>query len=215
MALLLVWQEGQSQLAVLALIKAGITKAINLMDLHLQRLQNQALQLQDEEKQAENALVARKLNNIIYWSRLQRDLFARYYQELWLPKPAITASSRVRQLISGQQELLREYQDDFSRLSGDHHFSATEQAYLDQVLEGILAASNLDLNTAQLVLSPGKAQMTDGERLTLIDHACRETDRQLASLQEFYSENIRLSVQRTSSGINLQSIRNLYGLSKQ
>ena len=86
-------------------IKAGVKRVIKAVDLRVQRLQNRTIWLQNAQKTLENQLSKLKLGEIADWTEKQRDLYERYYRELWEVKSAITYIKRVRELVESQSLL--------------------------------------------------------------------------------------------------------------
>ncbi|HEX5555259.1 MAG TPA: hypothetical protein VFX43_18605 [Chitinophagaceae bacterium] len=88
----------QAQALVAAVIKKGIKKAIKAVDLKIQRLQNKTILLQNAQKELENKMSKLKLEEIAGWVRKQRDLYQKYYEELWKVKAVISYYDRIREI---------------------------------------------------------------------------------------------------------------------
>ena len=76
----------RSEAQVLEIIKAAITKVIKAIDLKIQRLQTKTIWLQNAQKVLENKLSKFKLDEIAQWTEKQRQLYQKYYDELWQVK---------------------------------------------------------------------------------------------------------------------------------
>jgi hypothetical protein len=66
---------------------------------------------------------------------------------------------------------VKEYKRAWSLFRQDSHFNLQELNYMQQVYTGILDASVKNLDEIMLVVSPAKTQMTDEQRLELINKA--------------------------------------------
>ena len=90
-------QRAESGIAILEIIRQGVKKVIKAVDLMIQRLQNKTIALQNAAKVLENKLSKLKLYEIAEWTERQRQLYKKYYDELWkcaIPLPLINGSNR-------------------------------------------------------------------------------------------------------------------------
>jgi len=97
-------------------------------------------------------------------------------------------------------------------LKQDKHFSATELSQMAQVYSGILSASVQNLDQILLIINPNKTQMTDEQRLELINHAGDHLDNNYSDLQRFNTQNEVLSLQRSKDLSDTQITKALYGI---
>ena len=79
-------QQTNAQIPILEIIKAGVTKVIKAVDLKIQRLQNKTIWLQNAQKTLENEVSKLKLTEISDWAKKQKELYAKYFDELWKVK---------------------------------------------------------------------------------------------------------------------------------
>ncbi|MBB6611812.1 conjugal transfer protein TraI [Pontibacter sp. Tf4] len=200
----------QAQDPILAVIKAGITKAIVAMDLKIQRLQNKTIWLQQAQKVLENKLTDLRLTEIADWTERQRQLYATYYEELWQVKAAITYYQRARELAQKQEALVNAYRRTYRLLREHGNFAPAEMDYIRQVYGGLLEASLKDLDGLLLILNAFSTQMSDGDRLALIHELGGRMDRHYTALRKFNDSNIRLALRRAGERNDLEGIRQLY-----
>ncbi len=66
-----------------------ISKVIKVLDLKVQRLQNEILLLQNAQKLVENKLLALKLAELSGWTQKQKELYRQYFEEFTQIKAAI------------------------------------------------------------------------------------------------------------------------------
>jgi hypothetical protein len=89
-------QHTNAQIPILEIIKAAVKKVIKAVDLKIQRLQNKTIWLQNAQKTLENKMSKLKLTEISDWSKKQKELYAKYFDELWKVKNAISSYQAVR-----------------------------------------------------------------------------------------------------------------------
>lgn len=189
-----------------------IKEALETADLKLQRLQTQTLVFQNAEKSLENTMAGDLLDDITGWVQQQEQLFAEYYGELWQVKTALTAFSKVAQLIERQAQLVKEYQRMTSAVQQDPHFSAVEVKSMLTVYSGILNASVRNTEQLALVIQGSLTQMDDAGRLRIIDETAANIDHNYAALTQYNQENTLLSLQRAKDEGDILFIKTLYGI---
>lgn len=204
--------EVNAQVAVLEVIKAGVKKVIKAVDLKVQRMQNETLWLQNAQKVMENQLSKLKLGEIATWSEKQRTLYAKYYMDLWKVKTAISYYHRIKEITNKQVFLVEEYRNAWAMAQKDDNFNPQERQYMFDVYTGILKESAKNIDQILLIVNSFKTQMTDAERLVLINKAADRIDRNFRDLKQFNSQNILLSLQRSKTKQEINKIQNLYGL---
>lgn len=204
--------EANAQVAVLEVIKAGVKKVIKAVDLKVQRMQNETLWLQNAQKVMENQLSKLKLGEIATWSEKQRTLYAKYYTDLWKVKTAISYYHRIKEITNKQVFLVDEYRNAWAMAQKDDNFNPQERQYMFDVYTGILKESAKNIDQILLIVNSFKTQMTDAERLVLINKAADRIDQNFRDLKQFNSQNILLSLQRSKTKQEINKIQNLYGL---
>lgn len=201
-----------AQIAVVEVIKAGVKKVIKAVDLKIQRLQNQTIWLQNAQKVLENQLSKLKLTEIADWTDKQKNLYSEYYQELWKIKSAITYYKRIKDLTAKQVAIVDEYKWAWNLFKQDKHFTADELDYMEKVYGGILEESIKNLDQILLVLASFKTQMSDAERLEIINKAADQMDGNYMTLKKFNYQNISTSIQRAVSLDETAKLKEIYGI---
>lgn len=201
-----------AQIAVVEVIKAGVKKVIKAVDLKIQRLQNQTIWLQNAQKVLENQLSKLKLTEIADWTEKQKNLYSEYYQELWKIKSAITYYKRIKDLTARQVAIVDEYKWAWNLFKQDKHFTADELDYMEKVYGGILEESIKNLDQILLVLASFKTQMSDAERLEIINKAADQMDGNYTILKKFNYQNISTSIQRAVSVDETAKLKEIYGI---
>lgn len=185
-----------AQFVVGTILNETVGKIIRAIDLEVQKAQNQTIWLQNAQKAIENQLHQLQLSNIAGISTQQKNLFTEYYNELSNVKAVITGYEQVVNIINRQQQLVSLYKTSWAATQQDGHFSAAEQQQIEQVYSGILLESTNNLDQLAKVINSLQTQMTDEQRIEIIDHIAKQADGNYQDLKKFTNQNIRLSMAR-------------------
>lgn len=205
-------QQAKAQIPILDIIKAAVKKVIRAADLKIQRLQNKTIWLQNAQKTLENKMSKLKLTEISDWSKKQKELYAKYFDELWKVKNAIGSYQAVRDIIQKQILLVQEYSKAFNLAKQDKNFTPEEINYMQQVYTGILDESLKNIDQIQLVINAFVTQMSDARRLDIIHTAGNNIEQNIADLRQFNQQNIKISLQRSKERNDIDVVKKLYGL---
>jgi hypothetical protein len=202
----------KSHAIVWVIIQEAIKAAILAIDAQVQRLQNKTIGLQNAQKAIENALSKLKLKEISEWGQKQKDLYDKYYKELWKVKNAIGTYKKVREIIKNQAALVGAYKNAFGLFKKDGHFTTAELNYMARVYTGILDESLKNIDQLLLAINAFETQMSDSERLTIIEQVAQEIDENASDLRRFNQQNILLSIQRSRDYHEISTVKALYGI---
>ena len=205
-------KQADAQLSIIQIIQQGIKKVIVAVDLQIQRIQTKTIWLQNAQKVLENTMSQLKLTDITSWVEKQKELYANYYQELAQVKSAIAYYQRVKEIIAEQVQLVNAYKQAFALSQQDKNFTADEIDYMYKVYSGILDESIKNLDQILIVINAFTMQMTDAQRLAIIDDAANRIDQNYSNLKEFNAQNIKISVQRAKEYNDVDVVKKLYGL---
>lgn len=195
-----------------AIITELTKKVIKAIDLKIQRLQNKTIGLQNIQKAIENKLSELKLSEIGQWVRKQRDLYKKFYDELWKVRNTLSTYQRIKHIIQRQQQIIAEYRFIWSVVTNDNHFTKDEIAYMYRVYSGIVEESIANLEQLLLIINSYKLQMADAKRLEMINAIGDNIEENYADLQRFNQENVNLSINRAKDQKEIDAVRKLYGL---
>lgn len=201
-----------AQIPVVAIIKAAVKKVIKAADLKIQRLQNETIWLQNAQKVLENTMSKLKLDEISDWVTKQKDLYQDYFDELYRVKTIIAYYNRIREITALQKRLVDEYQRVWGQLKQDKHFTAWELAYMEQVYSGMLDESLKNIDQLFLVVNSFTTQMSDAQRLTIINAAADRIAQNYSDLLQFNAQNAMLSLQRAKDANDASMVKAMYGL---
>jgi hypothetical protein len=205
-------QKTHSQLAVLEIIQAGIKKVIIAVDLKVQRLQNKTIWLQNAQKTLENEMSKLKLEEITDWAEKQRRLYADYFEELWQVKSALTAYSRVKDIIETQLQMVKEYRTAWALFRQDKNFTPEEIESMLEVYTGMMGEAAKNIDQLFLVVSAFATQMSDAKRLSIINGVANKAEEGLMDLKQFNEQNKMMSLQRAVEQGEIDYVKKLYGL---
>ncbi|WP_311946830.1 conjugal transfer protein TraI [Mucilaginibacter terrae] len=204
--------EVRAQFIATEVIKVTVTKVIKAIDLKVQRMQNKTIWLQNAQKVIENQLSKLKLTEISGWTDQQKQLYSDYFTELWKIKSAIAYYQRIKDVTLKQASLVQQYHRAWALFRQDKHFKPEELRYMENVYSGILKASMQNLDQILMIINGFKTQMTDEQRLELIDQASDQLDGNYNDLKQFNNQNISVSLQRSRDLADTKSIKKWYGI---
>ncbi len=202
----------QSHAIVWTVITAVIKKVIIAMDIAIQKLQNKTIWLQQAQKELENAMSKLRLKQIGDWAEKQRVLYRDYYEELQKVKSTIAYYNRIKAVTVKQLQLVAAYKRSSAQFNQDAHFSGGELSYMGKVYGGMLEASVKNIDAILMVIHDFTLQMTDAQRLEIINRAAARIDSNYADLLRFNEENQRLSLARAKDLNDIALTKKLYGL---
>jgi len=202
----------RAQDPISGIIRQGVTRVIRAFDLQVQRLQTAAIWLQDAQKVVENAMHELRLEEIRGWVQEMKDLYGNYFEELWKVKQVIADYHRVKAILDREAQLVSAYRRCWWLLQQDSHFSSAELQHMQAVYSGILDESMKNLNLLSTVLKDFLLQLSDGDRLAIINRVELGMDRNYNDLVRFNNENALLSLQRARDEGDVELVKKMYGL---
>lgn len=202
----------QAQIPIAEIIKAAAVKVIKAFDLMIQRLQNKSIALQNAQRVIENTLSKLKLAEIAEWTSKQRELYRKYYDELWKVRSTVATYQRVALIIQRQKQLVEQYQFTWQMVNQDKHFTRAEIDYMYRVYTGIIDQSLQNLDQIMVVINSFKTQMSDAKRLEAINNAGDRIDKNYNDLLMFNNQNIQLSLNRSKDANDIAAVKKLYGI---
>jgi flagellin-specific chaperone FliS len=203
----------RSQAQIFDLIQQAIIAAITAADIVVQKAQSATLDLQNAQKVVENDLSKLNLGQIGDWEQQFKDIYSEYFNELKEVKTAISYFQEVTGIIAQQSQLVSEYKQAYSLVQTDKHFSASELSYIYSVYTGIIGESVKSLDQIILVLTNFSLQMSDEARLKIIKQASADIERDTGDLRNFNNQTAQISLQRSQSQQEINTVMSLYGIS--
>ncbi|HSZ34312.1 MAG TPA: hypothetical protein VK772_13435 [Puia sp.] len=204
---------GTSQMTMAQTPWQEIIKAvINAADLVIQQVQNETIVLQNAEKEITNVMSELDLDDITSWVQKQKDLYQEYYNELATVKELISGYDRLKGLVQMQGRIVSEYESAYNLFKQDKHFTGSELDFMFNIYSGIVDQSLKNLDQALMVVSSLETSMTDAERMNIIENASNSMQKNYDDLRRFNNQNIQLSLKRSQSQEDIESIKQLYGI---
>jgi len=189
-----------------------IKAVINAADLVIQQVQNETIVLQNAEKEITNVMSELQLDDITDWVQKQKDLYQEYYNELATVKDLISGYDRLKGLIQMQGRIVSEYKSAYNLFKQDKHFTGSELDFMFNIYSGIVDQSLKNLDQALLVVNSLETSMTDAERINIIESASNGMQKNFDDLRRFNNQNIKLSLKRSQSEEDIESVKLLYGI---
>lgn len=205
-------KQTAAQLPVAEIIKAAVVKVIKAVDLKIQRLQNQTIWLQNAQKTLENELSKLKLREISDWANHQKELYAKYFDELYAVKSVLSDYKKVRDIINNQRLIVKEYSKAIQLTRQDRNFTGAEIEMMENVYSGILGESLKNLEQLSVIIRDFNTQMSDGKRLVIIHDVAENIETNLSDLRQFNKQNILVSLQRSKEKNEVDVVKRLYSL---
>lgn len=204
--------EAKAQIPVLEIIRQAVKKVIIAVDLKIQRLQNKTIWLQNAQKTLENEMSKLKLQEIGDWVEKQIKLYDDYFQELWRVKVALSYYHRVREIISRQVQMVREYKDAWAIFQQDKNFTKEELESIFSTYTGMMGESVKNIDQLVMVANAFTTQMSDAARLEIINSVSDNIEKGLMDLKQFNEQAKMVSLQRAAEKGEIDYVRKLYGL---
>jgi ABC-type transporter MlaC component len=189
-----------------------IKAVINAADLVIQQVQNETIVLQNAEKEITNVMSKLQLDDITNWVQKQKDLYQEYYNELATVKDLISGYDKLKGLVQMQGRIVSEYESAYKLFKQDKHFTGSELDFMFNIYSGIVDQSLKNLDQALLVVGSLATSMTDAERMNIIESASTGMQKNYDDLKRFNNQNIQVSLQRSKTDEDLQSVKALYGM---
>ena len=104
------------------------------------------------------------MNSIAGSLKKENDLHTTYYGRMKNVDPVVRNNSMVKDITTWQQDILKRLQD-INAISG---LTSEEKSYLVSVSAAVLKDCDQQLSTLQNVISDGKMEMSDSERIALL-----------------------------------------------
>ncbi|TDE52686.1 hypothetical protein [Flavobacterium sp. GT3P67] len=201
-----------------------ITVLIFLMGLFNGNLQAQAKQREEllkqiaafkvyiEYAQKGYSIAKKGLNVIGDFKRGELDLHLNYFNSLKAINPKINNYARVAQIISLQVKILKSYGRTMSYVNQNDLFHGDEVAYVKRVLDGLLKDCNATVDELTAVLTKGKLELKDDERLERIDVLYRNMLDSQSFCEDFSNQTRMMGFSRSAEYKDVKTSHALQGV---
>jgi hypothetical protein len=159
--------------------------------------------------------IAKKgLNAISDFKRGELDLHADYFNSLNVINPKIKNYARVAQIIALQVKILNSYKRIIRHVNQNDLFYGNEVAYIKRVLERLITDSDTAVGELIVVLTQGKLEMKDDERLDRIDKLYQSMVENYSFCEDFSNQTRMMGLSRSAESKDVKTSRALQGVNK-
>jgi hypothetical protein len=194
------------------IIKEGIRRVIKAMDLVFQRLQQVQLQIQSSLEYAKNVMSKAKLTEVNELVAEKKEIFDKYYQELWTVKSKIDQVRAIKDAIVTQGIMIENFTKIFSKFSGDSYLNEKELQIIYNIYNGMLEKNVNSISDLTVLIKDFSVKMQDGDRLILIKEKLEEIKDVSGDFNEFTDDVITMSLSRVTEVREINEMKMYYGL---
>lgn len=202
---------------VLLLLLMGLSNG-NLLAQEKQReellKQIAAFKVYIEYAQKGYSIAKKGLNAISDFKRGELDLHADYFSSLNLINPQIKNYSRVAKIIALQVKILNSCNRTIKHINQNDLFHGNEVAYIKRVLERLITDCDIAVDELIAVLTQGKLEMKDDERLERIDKLYQSMKENYSFCEDFSNQTRMMSFSRSTENKDVKTSRVLQGVNK-
>jgi hypothetical protein len=138
----------------------------------------------------------------------ENGLHGSYYTELKRVNPVVAKNSDVKEIIQWQADIIK-ISNNWSRING---LNSGEIQYLGNVRQTLLNDCEQLINTLQNVVSDGKMEMSDADRLKLIQRLHSEMQANYRFAGGFSAQAKSYAAQRLQQQRDNQFLGKAYGI---
>ena len=140
------------------------------------------------------------------------NLHNAYYTSLQQVNPVVTGNPKGKAITDMQQKIASLFSVEISWQQSNKLLHPDELNYLQQVYTNLISKCNLDRQELTDVLTPGKLQMTDAQRLDRLDKLYSSTQDKYAFAGSFTSKCRKVAMQRQAEQQQKNTLKQLYGI---
>jgi flagellar motility protein MotE (MotC chaperone) len=140
------------------------------------------------------------------------DLHTTYFNSLEQIPPAIKNNSKAKACVDLQQQIIDLFTMEIAWQQKQQLMNIQEIAYIKSVYENLLSKCKLDMDELTNVLTPGKLQMTDHQRLERIDHVYTAMQDKKAFAASFTGHCRQMATDRKKAKLDNDQLKKLYGV---
>jgi hypothetical protein len=169
-----------------------------------------AVYLKDLEKGY--SIVENGLHTIGAIKKGEFDLHNAFYTSLEQINPTVGKLGEVVEIISLQAAIIERFSGSMSRYRQSASLGSNEVAFISQVYQTVLSDAQTDVTMLIQILTAGKLQMTDDQRMGRL----RDLDSEMRARYEFTAgftnQADLLSMQRVQGVSDVGTLQGLYGI---
>jgi len=139
-------------------------------------------------------------------------LHTAYFNSLERVSPAVQNNPKGRAIADMEQQIVTLFTTEISWQQKEKLLSPAELTYLQNVYAGLLKKCKDDLGELADVLTPGKLQLTDQQRLDRLDKLYAAMKDKLAFAGSFTGKCRKLATGRQQAKQDREQLKKLYGI---
>lgn len=197
---------------IMEAIKKGVKKVIKALDLVMQRFQKAFLRLQTIMEKVRNQMSKLKLDKITKFVREKKEIFDKYYNELWTLKAKIDEIKGIKKAVESQAKLIANFNTIYKLFQNDHYLNPKELIVIKEVYWGMLQKNVEEIESLAILITDNKVQMQDGERLEMIKKVLDKLGKIGTDFNSFTGKIKSLSMSRASEVGQLDIVKQYYNI---
>lgn len=139
-------------------------------------------------------------------------LHTAYFNSLEQVNPAIQNNPKAKAIADLHQQLLQAFVNELAWQKQQQALHADELTYLQKVADNLQKVSAADMSELNDVLTPGKLQLTDQQRLDRLDKLSAAMKDKAAFASSFTVKCRQLALTRQRAKADREQLRKLYGI---
>jgi hypothetical protein len=135
-----------------------------------------------------------------------------FYSSLLTVNPAVRNMPQVSDAIGLEQAMVLQFSNAMNGYRQSGGFSAGDLDYIGKVSENLTNRGSEDINALDDLVTDGRLEMTDGERMRRIEGIEEDVRARYGFVQEFLQRAGLLVAERQKESKSLNMIKGLYGM---
>jgi len=140
------------------------------------------------------------------------NLHTAYFNSLAQVNPVVQNNPKGKAIVTLAAKIGNLFATEINWQQQQKELSATELAYLQKVQDNLLTKCQADVSETSDVLTPGKLQMTDQERLARLDKLYADMQDKYAFAASFTNKCHTLATSRAQAKTSKSQLKQLYGI---
>lgn len=134
-----------------------------------------------------------------------------HFDSLKIVSSRIRNYGRIQDIIDLDKDILGSFTPVWAKLNADNALTTAQLADYKQAYNNLTVRTSADMDELQLVITNGKVQMTDDQRIGKIDRLYYDMQRIYANVRLLNTQSLNLAAQRQREVKDRASMRSLYG----
>lgn len=171
-----------------------------------------SLQVYSESLQKGYEITNEGLKSIHGIKKSDFDLHEMYFTSLKKVNPQVKSYSKIADIILWQKAILHAYSKQKKRMKQNQVFSNDEVSYSVKVFNNLLSECGQIIDQLTAILIDGNFEMTDDERLQIIDQLYDQMQDKYVFIQHFGNETNALGIQRLKEQNDVKTLKEDFGI---